>query len=61
MNFKKALTCEKLLKDLEPHTPVTPSARPLLQEHKNPLKIFFVIDMENCAMHKFGKLLFKEL
>ena len=61
MNFKKALTCEKLLKDLEPHTPVTPSARPLLQEHKNPLEIFFVIDMENCAMYKFGKLLFKEL
>ena len=55
------LISENLYKDLKPHTPKTPSARPLLKIHKNPLKIRLVINTQNSAVYKIGKLLSKEL
>ena len=33
---ESGLISEKLYKDLKPHTPKTPSARPLLKIYKNP-------------------------
>ena len=36
---ESGLISEKSYKDLKPHTPKTPSARPLLKIHKNPLKL----------------------
>ena len=52
---------EKLYKDLKPHTPKTPSARPLLEIQKNPLKIRLVFNTQNSAVYKIGKHLSKEL
>ena len=49
------------MKDLEPHTPRTPSARPLLEIYKNPLKIRFRINTQNSAICQTGKPLSKEL
>ena len=43
---------EKLYKDLKPHTPKTPSARPILKIHKNPLKIKLVVNTQNSAVCK---------
>ena len=64
-NFKKLkgseLIIENTFKDLEPHTPKTPSARPLLEIYKNPLKIRLRINTENSAICKTGKPLSKEL
>ena len=58
---ESGLISEKLYKDLKPHTPKTPSARPLLKMHKNPLKIRLVINTQISAVYKIGKLLSKEL
>ena len=58
---ESGLISEKLSKDLKPHTPKTPSARPLLKIHKNLLKIRLVINTQNSAVYKIGKLLSKEL
>ena len=58
---ESGLISEKLYKDLKPHTPKTPSARPLLKIHKNPLKIRLVINTQNSTVYKIGKLLSKQL
>ena len=55
------LICEKLYKDLEPHTLKIPSARPLLKIQINQLKTRLVINTQNPAVCKIGKLLSKEL
>ena len=55
------LICEKLYKDLEPHTLKTPSARPLLKIQINQLKTRLVINTQNPAVCKIGKRLSKEL
>ena len=64
-NFKKLkgseLISENTFKDLEPHTPKTLSARPLLEIYKNPLKIRLRINTKNSAICKTGKPLSKEL
>ena len=39
-------------RDLKPHTPKTPSARPTLKIHKNPLKIRPVVNTQNSAVYK---------
>lgn len=52
---KKGLISENLCKDFKPHTLKTPSARPLLKLHKNPLKIRLVINTQNSAVYKIGK------
>ena len=58
---ESGLISEKSYKDLKPHTPKTPSARPLLKIHKKLLKIRLVINTQNSAVYKIGKLLPKDL
>ena len=58
---ESGLISEKLYKDLKLHTPKTPSARPLLKTHKNPLKIRLVTNRQNSAVYKIGKLFSNEL
>ena len=58
---ESGLISEKLYTDLKPHTMKTPSARPLLKIHKNPLKVRLVINPQNSAVYKIGKHLSKEL
>ena len=58
---ESGLISAKLYKDLKSHTPKTPSAIPLLKIHKNLLKIKLVINTQNSALYKIGKILSKEL
>ena len=58
---KSGIISEKLYIDLKPYTPKASSAKLLWKLHKNPLKNRLVINTQNSAVYRIGKLLSKGL
>ena len=58
---KEKKISKELLNKLKQITPVTPSGRPTLKAHKNPLKVRLIINTQGSAFYKVAKFVSNEL
>ena len=58
---KEKKISKELMKKLKQITPVTPSARPTLKTHKNPLKVRLIVNTQGSAFYKIAKFVSNEL